>query len=271
MKAFILLLIGLVCSLSLFGQSLHTQEDYVAFLKDFYFHITNDTLVTLEESVRLFGITILEDEEALFLKKCKKNRTTTNCIELAGRKFANSKGEEKSLYFDELKKISHVFTQDKAWDTIQLFIRKYDELYESTIGFDIVFPNSKVIYFYLNRYPDESIEITNLYLEDGASIDYHLAADKSDFNLDYVYLKRKGIINDPDGYVNVRKGEGVKCPIVGKVMTDEVFLFTPNYYSDWWKVQSLDGSIEGYMHKSRITPFGTLPEEKKKELKKKYQ
>jgi len=267
MRAIIFILIGIFSYLTVNCQESHSDKEYAVFLENFYFHLIEDTLVTIEENIELFGITILEDEEYIYLENCKKWYSETECIEKARTRFESSSfNKEESLYFKELKNLKSNFTQGRTWDTIQLFVKKHDELNESAIGFDIVFPNGKVIYFYLNRYPDEPIEITNLYLEDGMSVNYHIAVDKSEFNLDYAYLKRKGIINDPDGYVNVRKGESEKSPIVGKIVTDEVFLFTPNYCSDWWKVKSANGSIDGYMHKSRITPYDTLPKETKEKL-----
>ncbi|MEQ8241154.1 MAG: SH3 domain-containing protein [Cyclobacteriaceae bacterium] len=67
-----------------------------------------------------------------------------------------------------------------------------------------------------------------------------------------------GIINDPDGYTNVRKGEGTNFEVVGKIEESDQFLYYPNENSSWWKVKTTPAygrSIEGFVHKSRIQPY----------------
>ncbi len=66
-----------------------------------------------------------------------------------------------------------------------------------------------------------------------------------------------GIINDPDGYTNVRKGEGTSFEIVGTIEESDQFLYYPNENSNWWKVEAIPSygrAIEGFVHKSRIQP-----------------
>lgn len=70
--------------------------------------------------------------------------------------------------------------------------------------------------------------------------------------------QERGIINDPDGYTNVRKEEGTNHEVVGRIEESDQFLYYPNENSSWWKVKttpSYGRSIEGYVHNSRIQPF----------------
>ncbi len=69
----------------------------------------------------------------------------------------------------------------------------------------------------------------------------------------YAQLKN-GIINDPDGFVNLRSGRGVSFKIIEEIREGEKFKFLRDAQSDWWYVESEFGK-KGYMHKSRIQPY----------------
>lgn len=73
-----------------------------------------------------------------------------------------------------------------------------------------------------------------------------------------------GVINDPDGYTNVRSGKGSQKPIIGKIYEEEVFLFASQQKpsGNWWPVicNCKEGYLEGYMHKSRIISIEAQPE-----------
>jgi len=68
------------------------------------------------------------------------------------------------------------------------------------------------------------------------------------------------IISDKDGYVNVRKDNGANSPIVGKIYSNDIFGYDEADKSDWIKIykqnwEHENGSLEGYIHKSRIFPL----------------
>jgi len=68
-------------------------------------------------------------------------------------------------------------------------------------------------------------------------------------------LRKKAVIDDPDGYVNVREKESKKSKIVAKIAEGEEFYYRPTD-SDWWEVaETADGDILGYVHNSRIKPI----------------
>jgi len=73
------------------------------------------------------------------------------------------------------------------------------------------------------------------------------------------------IINDPDGYTNIRSGKGIKYPVINKIYKDEFFSYEPNENETWLKVIKM-WNIEGYVHKSRIIPLNALPDSKKRQL-----
>ena len=66
-----------------------------------------------------------------------------------------------------------------------------------------------------------------------------------------------GMINDPDGYTNMRSGPGAKNSIVTRVDAGDVILTRPQS-GEWWKVSLMDRT-EGYMHKSRIILLQKYP------------
>lgn len=58
------------------------------------------------------------------------------------------------------------------------------------------------------------------------------------------------VIDDPDGFTNLRSGRGTQFQVIGQVMDGEVF-FTSIQQEPWWQVRTETGSV-GYMHRSRI-------------------
>jgi hypothetical protein len=65
------------------------------------------------------------------------------------------------------------------------------------------------------------------------------------------------IINDKDGFVNIRKDKNLSSPIVGKIYNDKVFSYDEEDLdkSGWVRIYKQDfdhNGMEGYIHKSRI-------------------
>lgn len=255
------------------GQPSHGKNEYVNFIRSFYHHLLNDNTVTVKESTKLFEASSVEYEAYLFNLICVNNPDNKVCKERGINSVANSWGNYSSIFFEELKNSMNRFTFGyiEQIDSIILNCSKiYDECSRGLIALDINFPNGKTIYFYLNRYPDESIYITDIYFEDGSS--FYCLYDKFIINpenkVDSISkrLVRLGIINDVDRFTNVRKGKGKSSPVTAQIVNGELFYFTPDYYNSWWEIKNKNGTIEGYMHKSRIVPYGALSSEKKKSL-----
>ena len=73
----------------------------------------------------------------------------------------------------------------------------------------------------------------------------------------------RGVINDPDGYVNVRARQSADAPVIGKIKTGEPFTFECKEAAEWCKVRTKAGR-SGWMHVSRIRVHYTekdLPED----------
>jgi tetratricopeptide (TPR) repeat protein len=61
----------------------------------------------------------------------------------------------------------------------------------------------------------------------------------------------RGVIDDPDGYVNLRKDKRADAPVVIKVKAGEVFQFKKKEADGWCQVK-LKSGMSGWMHYSRI-------------------
>jgi len=65
------------------------------------------------------------------------------------------------------------------------------------------------------------------------------------------------IINDKDGYVNVRENADGKSKIIGKKYEDDIFYSIKSKDNDWYEVYIENGAT-GYIHSSRIMPLSNL-------------
>jgi hypothetical protein len=61
-----------------------------------------------------------------------------------------------------------------------------------------------------------------------------------------------GLINDTDGYVNIRANKTNESEIIGRIIDNEYFTYFEETNSNWWLIESGNGLI-GYLHKSRVS------------------
>ena len=65
------------------------------------------------------------------------------------------------------------------------------------------------------------------------------------------------VIDDPNGYTNVRSGPSTVAPTIARVSTGERFT-TYEQGGDWWRVRT-EGGLIGYMPRLRIRVEGAAP------------
>jgi hypothetical protein len=65
--------------------------------------------------------------------------------------------------------------------------------------------------------------------------------------------EKKGFINDPDGFTNVRELPDGKSKIITQIIEGEIFYYTENN-ENWYPVKTYEGK-NGFVHKSRIIEF----------------
>jgi rRNA-processing protein FCF1 len=77
-------------------------------------------------------------------------------------------------------------------------------------------------------------------------------------------------INDPDGFTNIRSGQGKDFSIIATVDTTDFIYCDPTTKNDWVKIVSKKWKngkqIEGYIHRTRIQFIEQLDNKKQKEL-----
>ncbi|NJM16223.1 MAG: SH3 domain-containing protein, partial [Bacteroidales bacterium] len=161
----------------------------------------------------------------------------------------------ESLLFKQIKSVQETFMQENKENISNIIYKSllYQENITHVVSLDLSFPNGKTIYFYLNGYIDEPVYITNIFLCNGESLLNKI--DKTGQS----ELKRVAVINDKDGYTNVREEPYGEAKILWVVSEGEKFYFTPNSDKNWWKVESYDGQKKGYMYQNRISPIGKQP------------
>tara|TARA_R110002012_G_scaffold139040_2_gene296116 strand:- start:8356 stop:9132 length:777 start_codon:yes stop_codon:yes gene_type:complete len=77
-----------------------------------------------------------------------------------------------------------------------------------------------------------------------------------------------GVINDPDGYTNIRAGKTTKSEVIGKLLANELFRFADSTAEQWLMIkmtkcncetsQHESRQITGFVHKSRIRDVNNL-------------
>ena len=72
----------------------------------------------------------------------------------------------------------------------------------------------------------------------------------------FASAENRGVITDPDGFVNVRAGQSAQAAVVAKVKTGEPFTFECKETAEWCKVRTKAGK-SGWMHRSRIRVYYT--------------
>ncbi|MDP3445088.1 MAG: SH3 domain-containing protein [Ignavibacteria bacterium] len=72
------------------------------------------------------------------------------------------------------------------------------------------------------------------------------------------------MINDPDGFVNVRADKSIDSKIVFKIKGNDFFLCEPTT-DNWWKIVNFH-TKNGFVHKSRIQLIKDLTENQQRDL-----
>jgi hypothetical protein len=83
------------------------------------------------------------------------------------------------------------------------------------------------------------------------------------------FFMRPAIINDRDGYVNIREAPNAQSKIVRRIKENEIFYFTPLSKAEWYPVYLREALPSlGYIHKSRIKTYDGFPNKLKILVKK---
>lgn len=132
----------------------------------------------------------------------------------------------------------------------------YGNPLDSVVVLDL---GDKALYFMVTTEPPRSFRYS----------DINCAYDSNGRNLlsKEDYMKFPAVINDPDGFTYVRERPSTKSKAKTKIRKNQIFLYTPIWGSDWYRVYSDDGSLfVGYIYRKRILPFDKCPVDIKKKM-----
>ena len=126
-------------------------------------------------------------------------------------------GKSDSVIFAAITK-AHVFS--------------YGNPLDSVVVLDL---GDKALYFMVTTEPPRSFRYS----------DINCAYDNNGRNLlsKEDYMKFPAVINDPDGFTYVRERPSTKSKAKTKIRKNQIFLYTPIWGSDWYRVYSDDGSL----------------------------
>ncbi|MEQ8715661.1 MAG: hypothetical protein RIC80_21770 [Cyclobacteriaceae bacterium] len=223
------------------------NRDYSGFVNSFYACLKEQESLTVLEAKEFFGPYSLSFEYELQIRGCMTTGDTASCesnledLEIYPEKFSSM------IYAEFRSRLKHLVDEDI--DIVS--IRILDEGYKTGITAEVDLSNDEKIYLKLNKYEDEPIYITTSFLTNGESVFNHVYNKKR-------YLKLLGIINDPDGYTNIRSGRSATASVVSRITESQLFYYTPSTMSNWWKVTNIEDCSSGYMHKSRIQSITSL-------------
>lgn len=168
--------------------------------------------------------------------------------------------------FKKIKPYLNELTGGLPKDEIYRIIDKAevsDEGLQFAVYLELSFSKNNRIYFELGS--DIPSIIDKIWLSDGILLGSKVRSESPVQKLLLV-----GIINDKDGYTNVREAPSNEAKVIDKITDKEFFYYVPNSNSDWWQVSRKDDikAIVGYLHKSRILKYSAMPTEIKQKIAK---
>lgn len=155
----------------------------------------------------------------------------------------NERGSFFSNYFQNISK-----------EEIETLINKAEVFCYGNPTASVVLLNlgNHALYFEISTEPpvsSNSDDVLGIYDETGHSILYN---DES--------ISFPAIINDPDGYVNIREKPSLNSKIKGKIRKNQIFFYFPIWGTKWCKIYlRWGGPCVGYIYKDRILPYEKCP------------
>ena len=101
--------------------------------------------------------------------------------------------------------------------------KSYDEGYMLDSMVQVDFPNGRTLYFEVSY--EGLLSVNIIWLSDGSNL-----------NARNELLKRPAIINDKDGFVNIRKEPNGNSTILDEIYENELFYYTPEYGKNWYRI-----------------------------------
>lgn len=238
------------------------EDSYNTCLKNFYKLLYQEN-VTIQELNTVLPTTDYAD--SLFvLERLAKAHGDNSYLKVSKNRIIRP-ANSISYIMLELKKHRQELTQGLSLDSVCKIIdqsKEHGEPDEFSQYVELTFPNNHKVFFDLST---ETPSFINwIWLNNGDLLNAIIYRD-----IPVVKMKWVGMINDKDGFVNVREAPEQESKIVRKIGKNEIFYYTPIGDSDWWPISTDErGAYIGYIHKSEVLIYPNFPKEVKDKLKK---
>lgn len=233
-------------------------------VKEFYRVLFSDKKVFVSEFSKVYSNASPDYEVGLLINAGKLKENDGNYLKYQ-KEFTVHSDTIESQVLNRMRAYKQQLTQGLNYESICKQIEEspvYNEGTEFSMLLELRLTERDIIFFELNK--DTPKQIQYIWLSSGESL-----GDLVQGNKTIEKLKRPGIINDPDGYSNIREKPDKNSQITAKFIKDEVFYYTPTNDSDWWCVYKEEGGKQvGYIHKSRILKYADFPPKLKEKVKK---
>jgi hypothetical protein len=251
------------CFTLLLTTSLHAQftQDKVC-VKEFYRILTSCKEVSISNFSRVYCNASPDYEAGLLVNIGKLSK---NDYFLYQKEIASHSDTIESKILSRMRTYKNQLTKGLNYENIckQIEVSSiYNEGTDFSVLLELKLTERDIIFFELNK--DTPKQIQYIWLSSGESLGNLVLGDKV-----IETFRRPGIINDQDGYSNIREKPDKSSKVVGKLIKDDIFYYTPTNESDWWAVYKDEGGkLIGYIHKSRILRYINFPPELKEKVKK---
>ena len=185
---------------------------------------------------------------AILREFCENPEREMPTLEKVGTSFNAKVIQPKTLLLLEPYPDSYDIDTIKQEEIFKAYEMGYDDYYfievikpvESPVagpdGYAIILDRTETVYGYIRKsevkeIPESEIENQKIMSQLGE--------------------RKLGRIDDPDGYVNIRKESNAESEVVGKIVEKELFFYWEIADSNWWYVETKD-AIKGFVYKSRI-------------------
>ncbi len=248
-----------------FSSCLNAQENqsYKDCIKEFYSLLFSEKKVSVSNLSKLYANDSPSYEIGLIINSGKLKVNDESILKYQNFLRAHSDTIESKV-FQVIKKYMLELTQGLNYESIckQIELSSViNEGYEFSMLLELKLTEKSILYFELNR--DSPKQIQYIWLSSGRSLGDLVQGTKT-----VEKLKRPGIINDPDGYVNLREKPAKNSRIIGKLVRNEVFYYIQTNETDWWLVYRDEGGKQiGYIHKSRIRKYSEFSLKQKESVR----
>lgn len=238
------------------------QKSYKPCVKEFYRLLFSNKKVTVKDFYRVYSFDDPKYEAGLFIKRNFKGHIN-DFIQLQ-QSIATHNDTLRSHVLLEVRAYKKQLTQGLSYYQICKLVdssQLSDDGWEFAKHLEVKFPNGAEVFFEMNK--DTPKQILYIWLPDGKSLNSILQGIKVE------KFQRPGIINDPDGYTNIREKPDKSARIIGRFVKNEIFYYTPTNQSNWWPVYKKNaGPQVGYIYKNRILTYPHFPSKLKEIVKK---